>query len=87
MQVFCLLLHQIGPSQLVSRDHLESTVFFPFRFYDRKILNVGFDLKYIDKNLLTDIQYYTKGGFKSEDTEEFFHFQIDIPNHYPEQKI
>ena len=42
-------------SHFLSGDHLESTVFFPFRSYDRKILNVGFDLKYIDKNLLTDI--------------------------------
>ena len=28
-----------------------------------------------------------KGGFKSEDTEEFFFAKINIPNHYPEQKI
>ena len=29
----------------------------------------------------------TKDGFKSEDTEEFFVAKINIPNHYPEQKI
>jgi hypothetical protein len=30
-----------------------------------------------------------KGGFKSEETRGFLHLQnkIDIPNHYPEQKI
>ena len=28
-----------------------------------------------------------KGGFKSEDTKEFFVAKINIPNHYPEQKI
>ena len=27
-----------------------------------------------------------KGGFKSEDTGEFFLSKINIPNHYPEQK-
>ena len=28
-----------------------------------------------------------KGGFKSEDTEKIFIAKINIPNHYPEQKI
>ena len=28
-----------------------------------------------------------KGGFYSEDTGEFLHCQINIPYHYPEQKI
>ena len=32
-------------------------------------------------------QTTVKGGFKSEDTEEFFRCKINIPNHYPEQKI
>ena len=32
---------------------MEGTVFFSFRFYDRKILNEDFDLKHIVKNLLT----------------------------------
>ena len=27
-----------------------------------------------------------KGGFKSEDTGEFLHCQMNIANHYPEQK-
>ena len=43
-----------------------------------------------DKQLNDDckiIQYHPKGGLKSEDTEEFFIAKINIPNHYPEQKI
>ena len=28
-----------------------------------------------------------KGGFKSEDRETFYVTNINIPNHYPEQKI
>ena len=28
-----------------------------------------------------------KGDFKSEDMENFYVSNIDIPNHYPEQKL
>ena len=32
-------------------------------------------------------EFIGKGGFKSEETGEFFVARMNIPNHYPEKKI
>ena len=34
-----------------------------------------------------EIMYASKGCFKSEETGGFYLSKINIPNHYPEQKI
>ena len=51
------------------------------------ILHLLCPWKYEIKLLKNRIEEIFKGGFKSEDTEDFFVAKINIPNHYPEQKI